>query len=100
MLDSVSRPDKSTKLSSLTSYPILASWEGTLVKQVYTAGADPTWCENIKKGILSLLQIQRQSGTVTEVRHWLMPTDYCSHIQQMTIPPLTHVFFQINCQCR
>ena len=68
-LDSIAKPDKHYDLKSLTRFPVLAHWEGTAVRQVYSAEKDPDWSVNLKKGIISLFQIQNENGQKREVRH-------------------------------
>ncbi len=54
-------------LRSFSKFPLFFHWEGSRVGQVYIATGDPTWAQNLKMGIASLLQVQRESGARVEV---------------------------------
>ena len=66
-LQSVLRPTMSKQLKGLPRLPIFFQWEDGRVGRVFAAGDDSTLAVNIKKGIVSLFQLQVEDGTHDEV---------------------------------
>ncbi len=66
-ISGVAREGSLYNLQDLDQYPVYFQWEGSRVGQVYLVSGDAAWSQNVKLGIVSLLQLQRESGTRTEV---------------------------------
>ncbi len=63
----VARAGLSRDVRMLSKYPVYFHWEGSRVGQVYLVSGDSAWAQNVKMGVVSLLQMQREAGTRTEV---------------------------------
>lgn len=66
---SVARENTSKELKGLPRLPVYFTWENGKVGQVYSADDDATLAVNIKKGIISMFQLQAKSQTLNQVGH-------------------------------
>ena len=73
----VARHDPPQDLRTLTKHPVFFHWQGSTVGQVYLSQGDPNWAQNVKMGIISLLQLQREAGKQTEVSRNCLTVSGC-----------------------
>ena len=65
---SASRENQEKPLGSLLKHPVYFELEKNSVGKIFIPQSDPAFCSNIKKGIISLFQVQDEPGERTEVR--------------------------------
>lgn len=67
VLSSVSRPDLTNALATLLKYPVYFELSDGTVGRVFGPEKESVFCSNLKKGIISLFQMQNKDGNREEV---------------------------------
>ena len=66
-ISSFSRPEVKGELVKLIKYPIYFEYSDGVIARVYTSEVESIFCANVKKGLLSLFQVQETEGQRDEV---------------------------------
>ncbi|XP_071131491.1 microsomal triglyceride transfer protein large subunit-like isoform X2 [Mytilus edulis] len=67
VLSSVSRPDLTNALATLLKYPVYFEVSDGTVGRVFGPEKESVFCSNLKKGIISLFQMQNKDGNREEL---------------------------------
>uniref|UniRef100_K1Q6R4 Microsomal triglyceride transfer protein large subunit n=1 Tax=Magallana gigas TaxID=29159 RepID=K1Q6R4_MAGGI len=66
-ISSFSRPEVKGELVKLIKYPIYFEYTDGVIGRVYTSEVESIFCANVKKGLLSLFQLQETEGQRDEI---------------------------------
>lgn len=66
-ISSFARPEVKGELVKLIKYPIYFEYTDGVIGRVYTSEVESIFCANVKKGLLSLFQLQETEGQRDEV---------------------------------
>ena len=66
-LTSLHRSGMEGQLMDMMQFPVYFEYENGIVGRVYTIENDSIFCTNIKKGIISMFQVQTEQGERMEV---------------------------------
>ena len=66
-INGVARPQMAREFGILSIHPIYFQWQAGQIQRIYAMERDPVVSVNIKKGIISMLQLQLTAGQRTEV---------------------------------
>lgn len=66
-ISSFARPEVKGELVKLIKYPIYFEYIDGVIGRVYTSEVESIFCANVKKGLLSLFQLQETEGQRDEV---------------------------------
>lgn len=66
-ISSFARPEVKGQLVKLIKYPIYFEYTNGVIGRVYTSEVESIFCANVKKGLLSLFQLQETEGQRDEI---------------------------------